>query len=71
MGIISMRLMPPKTIGRKVCLQAKGLFGLSKDSRPKRCPNIWKREESKEVKDFMKVKNGSVHHNKYDGRCTK
>jgi hypothetical protein len=28
-------------------------------------------EESKEIKDFMKVENGSVHHKRYDGCYTK
>jgi hypothetical protein len=39
----------------QVCLQAKGPYGLSKDPGSKRCPNILWKEESKEIKDFMKV----------------
>ncbi len=50
-----MNLTPPKVIGREVCLQAEGLYGLSKDLGPKRCPNTLWREESKEIRDFMKV----------------
>jgi len=36
-------------------------FGLSNDLRPKKRPNTWKREESKEIKDSMKVEDGGVH----------
>jgi hypothetical protein len=50
-----MSLTPPKVIGRDVCLRAKGPYGLSKDLGPKRRPNILCREESKEIRDFMKV----------------
>jgi len=71
MVIVSMKPMLPKVIGRKACLQAKGSSKLSKDPRPKRCPNTWRKEESKEVKDFMKVEDGGVHHNGYDGCCIK
>jgi hypothetical protein len=45
MVVVNMRLMPLKAIGRKACLHAKNLFGLSKDIGPKRHPNTWKREE--------------------------
>ncbi len=41
---VDMNPMPPKFIGREVCLQVKGLYGLSKDLGPKKCVNIWKRE---------------------------
>ncbi len=51
-----MNSTPPKVVGRVVCLRAKGPFGLSKDLGPKRCPNILWREESKEIRDYMKVK---------------
>jgi hypothetical protein len=37
---IGMKPMPPKVIGRKTYLWAKGLSGLSKDLGPKRCSNI-------------------------------
>jgi hypothetical protein len=30
-----------------------------------------KEEESKEIRDSMKVEDGSVHHKKYDGCCMK
>jgi hypothetical protein len=33
---------------------------LSKDTRPKRCPNTERREESKEMKDSTKVEKGGV-----------
>jgi hypothetical protein len=33
---------------REACLQAKALYGLSKDPRPKRSPNTIWREKSKE-----------------------
>jgi hypothetical protein len=36
MVVVDMKPMPPKTIGRNVCLWARGLFGLSKDPKPKR-----------------------------------
>ncbi len=36
---VGMNLMPLKVIRRKVWLQAKGPYRLSKDPRPKRHPN--------------------------------
>ncbi len=63
--------MPPKVIGKEPCLQVKGPFGLSKDPKPKRCPNTLWKEESKEIRDFLKVEDGGVHRNKYDGHCMK
>ncbi len=60
-----------KVIGREACLQAKGPFGLSKDPRPKMRPNTLWREESKEIKDSMKVEDGGVHRKRYNGCCTK
>ncbi len=66
---VGMNLMPPKVIGRETCLCARGPFGLSKDLGPKKRPNIWKREESNVVRDFMKVKKGSVHCKIYEGRA--
>jgi hypothetical protein len=68
---VDMSPMPLKVIGREVCLRAKGPFGLSKDPGPKRSPNILWKEESKEIKDFMKVEDGGVHRKKYNGHCTK
>ncbi len=47
MVVVGMNLMPLKVIGREVCLQIKNPFELSKESKPKRCPNIWKEEEYK------------------------
>jgi hypothetical protein len=70
MVVVNMSLMPPKVIGRKTCLWAKSPYGLSKDHGPKRHPKIWRKEESKEAKDFMKVEEGGVHHKKYDGDYT-
>jgi hypothetical protein len=58
---VIMSSTPLKIIGREVCLWAKGLFGLSKDPGPKRGPNTLWREESKDIKNFMKVENGGVH----------
>jgi hypothetical protein len=63
--------MPSKVIGREACLQAKSPSGLSNDLRPKRCPNILWKEESKEIRDSMKVENGSVHCKRYNGCCMK
>jgi hypothetical protein len=60
-----------KVIGREACLWIKGPSGLSKDPRPKRYPNTLWKEESKEIKDTMKVENESVHQKRYDGHCTK
>ncbi len=40
MVAIGMSLMPLKDIGKKICLQVKGPFGLSKDLGPKRHLNI-------------------------------
>ncbi len=64
---INMSLMPPKVIMKEACLRAEGPFGLSKDLRPKRCPNILWRGESKKAKDCMKVEDGSVHCKRYVG----
>jgi len=47
MVAIGMSPMPPKVIGRDVCLQTKGLSKLSKDPEPKRRPNTQRRDESK------------------------
>jgi hypothetical protein len=68
---VDINLMPPKVIRSEACLQTKGLSGLSKDPKLKRCPNILWRKESKEIKDFMKVENGGVHCKRYNGCCTK
>jgi hypothetical protein len=40
MVVINMSPMPLKVIGKEACLCARGPFGLLKDRRPKRCPNI-------------------------------
>ncbi len=37
---VDMSPMSPKIIGKKVCLCARILLGLSKDLEPKRRPNI-------------------------------
>ncbi len=52
---VDMGPMPPKVIGKVVCLQTRGPSKPSKDPRPKRCPNIWRKEELKEIKDSVKV----------------
>jgi hypothetical protein len=39
MVVVDVSLMPPKVIGKKVHLQAKGPSGLSKDLEPERHPN--------------------------------
>jgi hypothetical protein len=52
---VNMSPTPPKVIGKEVCLRAKGPSELSNDPRPKRHPNILWKEESKEIKDSMKV----------------
>ncbi len=66
-----MNLTPLKIIGKEAYLCIKGPSRLSKDPRPKRGPNTLWRGKSKDVKDFMKVENGSVHRKKYDGHCGK
>ncbi len=68
---VDMSSTPPKVIGREACLPAKGPFRLSKDPASKRCPNTLWKEKSKEIRDFMKVENGGVHHRRYDGCCMK
>ncbi len=40
MVVVDMNLMSMHIIGREACLQAKGLYELFKDPRPKRRPNI-------------------------------
>jgi len=52
---VDMNSTPLKIIRRETFLQAKGPYRLSKDPRPKRRQNTLWREESKEIKDFMKV----------------
>jgi hypothetical protein len=44
---MNMNPTPPKVIGRDVYLQTKGPYGLSKDLKPKRCPNILWKEKSR------------------------
>jgi hypothetical protein len=39
------------------------------DFRSKRHPNIWKKEESNEIRDFMKME--GVHRKRYNGYCMK
>jgi hypothetical protein len=67
---VNMSLMPLKVM-KKVCLWTKGLFGLSKYPGPKKRPNVLWKEESKEIRDFMKVEDGGVHYKIYDGCCMK
>jgi len=71
MVVVDVSLMSPKVIGKKVHLQARSPYGLSKDLELKRHPNTWRKEESKEIRDFVKVEDGNVHHKKYNGCCTK
>ncbi len=40
MVVVGMNPMPLKVIGREAYLQVKSPSKLSKDSKPKRCPNI-------------------------------
>jgi hypothetical protein len=56
---------------KKTYLWAKGLYGLSKDLGPEKHPNILRKNEFKETRVYMKVKEGGVHHNKYNGSCMK
>jgi hypothetical protein len=63
--------MPSKAIGKEAYLWAKGFYGLSKDLGPKKHPNNWKKNESKETRVSMKVKEGGVHQIKYNGFCMK
>jgi hypothetical protein len=71
MVAIGMSLMLLKVIKKEVCLHARGPSKLSKDLGPKRRPNIQKKEESKEMRDFMKVEKGGVHHKKYESHYTR
>jgi len=59
-----------KLLGRRLVYKLEVLI-VSKDPRCKRHPNTWRKEESKEIKDSMKVEDGCVHHKKYNGCCTK
>jgi hypothetical protein len=54
---VDMNTTPPKVIGRETCLQVKGPYGLSKDLGSKHL----KEGGPKEIIDFMKMENGSVH----------
>jgi hypothetical protein len=71
MVVVNMILMPPKAIGRNFCLRAKSPFELLKNLKLKRHPNIEKKKNKKKTKDFMKVKERAVYHNKYDSHCIK
>jgi len=71
MVVVNMNLTPPKVIKREDYLWANGFYGLSKDLGSKRCPNTWRKEESKEIKNFVKVEDGGVHCKRYDGCCMK
>jgi hypothetical protein len=71
MVVISMSMMRPKVIGKEAYLHAKGPSKLSKDLGPKKKSNTWRKEESKEMKEYMKMEEGGVHHKKYEGRCMK
>jgi hypothetical protein len=71
MMIINMSSMPPKVIKKKTCLSIRGLFNLSKDFEFNKHPNISRKEESKEIRDFIKMKKGGVHHKRYNDHCTK
>jgi hypothetical protein len=51
---------PLKVIEGEACLWTKGPSKLLNDPRPKRCPNTLWKEELKEIKDFMKLEDGSV-----------
>jgi hypothetical protein len=66
-----MSLMPSQAIRREVCLWVISPFGLtlSKDPGPKKHPNTWRKEESKDARKFMKVEKRGVHHNRYNGCC--
>jgi hypothetical protein len=68
---VDMSSTPLKIIRREACLWTKGPSRLSKDPEPKRGPNTLWKDESKDIKNFMKVENGGVHYKKYNGRCTK
>jgi hypothetical protein len=68
---VDMNPTSSKIIGKEVCLRSKGLFGLSRDLGPERCPKTLWKEESKEIINFMKVENGGVHHERYNGHCKK
>jgi len=68
---VDMSLTPPKVIGREACLRAKNHSRLLKDPRRKKRPNILWREEWKEIRDSMKVKDGSVCRKKYNGHYMK
>jgi hypothetical protein len=71
MVAIDMNPMLSKVIKINICLWVRGPSRLSKDLGSKKCLNILKREESKEMKDSFKVEEGGVHCKKYDGQCTK
>jgi len=68
---VNMNLTQLKVIGKDICLQAKTPFRLLNNLKPKRCLNIFKGEEPKEIKNFMKVEDGSMHCKRYNGYCTK
>jgi hypothetical protein len=66
-----MNLMSPNVIRKEACSWAKGPSRLSKDPKPKRHPNTWIKDESKEVRDFMEMEEKGIHRKRYDGHCIK
>ncbi len=55
---VDMSSTPLKVIGGEVCLWAKGPSGLSKELGPKGVQFFLWKEESKEIRDSMKVEDG-------------
>jgi len=68
---VNMSSMPSKIIGKEARLGPRALSRLSKDYGLKRHPNNWRKEESKEIRDSVKVEDGSVYRKKYNGHCMK
>ncbi len=58
-----MNHMPPKVIGRYACLYVRDHLGLSKGLGT--CDGV--KLKKKQTKEFMKVGEGGVQHNRYNG----
>jgi hypothetical protein len=68
---VNMSSTPPNVIGGMFVYKLKVIMGYQRIMDPKMHPKFLWKEKSKEIRDFMKVEDGSVHHKKYNGHYTK
>jgi hypothetical protein len=58
-------------LGERLVYELKVLLSYQRILNPRSAQHTLKRDESKEIRDFMTVEEKGVHHKKYDGHCTK